>query len=98
MKRTPADIAMMSPQEAYAAGDADGREALTASLHRDEAAAKASETIEAKRTVDERLRMLERSVGTLLCEAADHAGMMAHQAKRLAAFEIELRCLREEDR
>lgn len=87
MKRTPAEIEQMTPREAYAAGDADGREALTASLRRDEAAAKASETIEAKAKLDERLAAIERWLGVLQGDAEDRASSIADHSKRIAMLE-----------
>lgn len=87
MKRTSAEVDQMTPREAYTAGDADGREALTASLRRDEAAARASETIKAKAKLDERLAAIEGWLGVLQGDVEDRARSIADHSKRIAMLE-----------
>lgn len=87
MKRTPTEIAMMTPQEAYAAGDADGREALTASMRRDESAAKSIESIEAKLDLDNRILGLERAMKVLAASEFDQANSIADHSRRIRKLE-----------
>ncbi len=88
MKRpTPEEIDRMTPREAFTAGDAYGRESITEAFRRDEQAAAASQSAEAKAKIDERIAAIERRLTGVENEQRDNAKAIIGVEKRITALE-----------